>query len=142
MRRFIVCEEPTVLVDFIFFFFNDTATTEIYTLSLHDALPISGYGFPIHLHDYADENYLVIGGEGKVLIENEIYNAEIHDIFYIPPGKWHCVFNPPENEETFHLFIFQTPRVSDELNALGYVEITKSQWDKLGLPKKDWEKDQ
>src|SRR5690348_17766083 len=25
-----------------FFFFNDTATTEIYTLSLHDALPISG----------------------------------------------------------------------------------------------------
>src|SRR5436190_2609327 len=27
--------------DFIYFFFNDTATTEIYTLSLHDALPIS-----------------------------------------------------------------------------------------------------
>src|SRR5471030_3461573 len=26
-----------------FFFFNDTATTEIYTLSLHDALPISYY---------------------------------------------------------------------------------------------------
>src|SRR4029434_11360603 len=25
------------------FFFNDTATTEIYTLSLHDALPISGW---------------------------------------------------------------------------------------------------
>ena len=24
----------------VFFFFNDTATTEIYTLSLHDALPI------------------------------------------------------------------------------------------------------
>ena len=30
-----------VYVFFIFFFFNDTATTEIYTLSLHDALPIS-----------------------------------------------------------------------------------------------------
>src|SRR5436189_4076127 len=32
------------------FFFNDTATTEIYTLSLHDALPIwpPGYGWPIH----------------------------------------------------------------------------------------------
>src|SRR5256885_16514410 len=29
---------PTAL---FFFFFNDTATTEIYTLSLHDALPIS-----------------------------------------------------------------------------------------------------
>src|SRR2546430_8294879 len=28
------------LLSFYFFFFNDTATTEIYTLSLHDALPI------------------------------------------------------------------------------------------------------
>src|SRR3712207_9112095 len=28
---------------YFFFFFNDTATTEIYTLSLHDALPISRY---------------------------------------------------------------------------------------------------
>src|SRR2546430_17086922 len=32
---------------FFFFFFNDTATTEIYTLSLHDALPIlDGRGTP------------------------------------------------------------------------------------------------
>src|SRR3712207_9477827 len=29
-----------LLLQFYFFFFNDTATTEIYTLSLHDALPI------------------------------------------------------------------------------------------------------
>src|SRR2546429_5809697 len=29
-----------LLLYFFFFFFNDTATTEIYTLSLHDALPI------------------------------------------------------------------------------------------------------
>src|SRR5258708_18908424 len=28
------------MIIFFFFFFNDTATTEIYTLSLHDALPI------------------------------------------------------------------------------------------------------
>src|ERR1041384_8832074 len=37
------------LLLFSFFFFNDTATTEIYTLSLHDALPISGR--LQHLHD-------------------------------------------------------------------------------------------
>src|SRR2546430_6655577 len=30
-----------LILFFFFFFFNDTATTEIYTLSLHDALPIS-----------------------------------------------------------------------------------------------------
>src|SRR2546425_1739515 len=40
----------------LFFFFNDTATTEIYTLSLHDALPISG-GMPDGEHG---------GGHGEV----------------------------------------------------------------------------
>src|SRR6266853_6260984 len=34
---------------FFFFFFNDTATTEIYTLSLHDALPISSACWPVPL---------------------------------------------------------------------------------------------
>src|SRR2546430_8907223 len=41
---FLLCSHATLfflsLLSF-FFFFNDTATTEIYTLSLHDALPIS-----------------------------------------------------------------------------------------------------
>src|SRR5216684_4297663 len=32
------------IIPSFFFFFNDTATTEIYTLSLHDALPIFGRG--------------------------------------------------------------------------------------------------
>src|SRR6266496_4877764 len=35
-----MCMCVNVLCFFFFFFFNDTATTEIYTLSLHDALPI------------------------------------------------------------------------------------------------------
>src|SRR5437867_8609788 len=35
---------------FLFFLFNDTATTEIYTLSLHDALPISRIHFD---HDHS-----------------------------------------------------------------------------------------
>src|SRR5438552_15679089 len=38
---------------FTFFFFNDTATTEIYTLSLHDALPISEQ--PDHLQQQVAE---------------------------------------------------------------------------------------
>src|SRR5437899_10118110 len=35
------CRTRVILSTIIFFFFNDPATTEIYTLSLHDALPIS-----------------------------------------------------------------------------------------------------
>src|SRR3712207_8272602 len=39
-----------MLFDCVVFFFNDTATTEIYTLSLHDALPISlGMFLPDHI---------------------------------------------------------------------------------------------
>src|SRR2546425_7868119 len=40
-----------------FFFFNDTATTEIYTLSLHDALPISD------LAEYQDHHFRRLGAK-------------------------------------------------------------------------------
>src|SRR3712207_8558719 len=39
---------PMNILVLFFFFFNDTATTEIYTLSLHDALPIW-----VYWHDYS-----------------------------------------------------------------------------------------
>src|SRR2546430_10377921 len=42
-------------MSFSFFFFNDTATTEIYTLSLHDALPISEHGRAHHLNQMKHE---------------------------------------------------------------------------------------
>src|SRR5205807_7769754 len=35
-----IVASPLILISSLFFFFNDTATTELYTLSLHDALPI------------------------------------------------------------------------------------------------------
>src|SRR2546429_7272643 len=44
-----------------FFFFNDTATTEIYTLSLHDALPITGTREAVELRDGDKKRY---GGKG------------------------------------------------------------------------------
>src|SRR3954449_769420 len=43
----------SLLLLFFFFFFNDTATTEIYTLSLHDALPISRLNSSHTLISYA-----------------------------------------------------------------------------------------
>ena len=42
------------------FFFNDTATTEIYTLSLHDALPIYSLTIPYTLSNIGDTKTLVI----------------------------------------------------------------------------------
>ena len=53
-----------------FFFFNDTATTEIYTLSLHDALPISQIDLRVVAHVSND----------KKLIEAFIRGDDIHKI--------------------------------------------------------------
>src|SRR2546430_17652438 len=42
MRSVLYKDDLSPDIEPVFFFFNDTATTEIYTLSLHDALPILG----------------------------------------------------------------------------------------------------
>src|SRR2546422_7891576 len=54
-----------IIVVFLLFFFNDTATTEIYTLSLHDALPI--YLLPALAQEELDEGArgLRIAGAGE-----------------------------------------------------------------------------
>src|SRR2546428_11861057 len=46
-----------------FFFFNDTATTEIYTLSLHDALPISAVGLQVDEQQRGGSERSGAGGE-------------------------------------------------------------------------------
>src|SRR2546430_16185152 len=52
---------------FFFFFFNDTATTEIYTLSLHDALPISIEGAVEEQHRRLDFVRIARRGAGAHL---------------------------------------------------------------------------
>src|SRR5260370_26693286 len=51
-----------LLLSIFFFFFNDTATTEIYTLSLHDALPIyqAGHDRPAY-EDFGDAHDVFSG---------------------------------------------------------------------------------
>src|SRR6267378_1788524 len=50
---------------FFFFFFNDTATTEIYTLSLHDALPFPGSGRHLHRSHPLDPLVEGVRGPGR-----------------------------------------------------------------------------
>src|SRR5947209_12552389 len=62
-----------IIVSSFFFFFNDTATTEIYTLSLHDALPICdrvrGRGRrvqrDVYHHRRPDDVHLPVHGGGE-----------------------------------------------------------------------------
>src|SRR5690349_23737002 len=59
MLSYVTLAAVTISVVFhllIFFFFNDTATTEIYTLSLHDALPILHLLDEVELHGAGTED--------------------------------------------------------------------------------------
>src|SRR2546425_9532645 len=80
---------------FSFFFFNDTATTEIYTLSLHDALPIFHHqwrphlaadgplalhaGQRAHLADLADHGRPAVPGGGR----SEEHTSELQSLAYL-----------------------------------------------------------
>src|SRR5438034_5658161 len=59
---------------FFIFFFNDTPTTEIYTLSLHDALPISlaSEGFQVPKQLRTDHRLARVNKEDRLLVDVEI----------------------------------------------------------------------
>src|SRR3712207_8149929 len=81
-----------VLTLILFFFFNDTATTEIYTLSLHDALPIS-------------MERLAADGQLQV---------------YRHHGFWRCMDTPKDRDELDELLssgAFSRDRKSTRLNS-------------------------
>src|SRR6266513_6196787 len=72
-------------VSFIFFFFfNDTATTEIYTLSLHDALPISSQPrvVPIEIFVKADQGLRVRqrDASGQIVDERDVTKSELANV--------------------------------------------------------------
>src|SRR5689334_23686857 len=68
----------TVAVGSSIFFFNDTATTEIYTLSLHDALPILAAALPGH-------GFTVSGplGRGFDGARSEEHTSELQSQFHL-----------------------------------------------------------
>src|SRR3712207_7003426 len=73
----------------MFFFFNDTATTEIYTLSLHDALPICLRLRPRRLAGFADRQrphrrrHQQGAGEPTVRARSEEHTSELQSRQYL-----------------------------------------------------------
>src|SRR3712207_7385090 len=88
----------------MFFFFNDTATTEIYTLSLHDALPIFGY------KPYVD----TVGSEALV----GFYSDEPAMHYYLTAGD-----NPivPWTRDMFRRFKERSEEHTSELQSRQYL---------------------
>src|SRR2546423_14519900 len=75
---------------FFFFFFNDTATTEIYTLSLHDALPISLVAWSaMSIRAAPAYGPSALGGDGRRFLEltltlrSEEHTSELQSLAYL-----------------------------------------------------------
>src|SRR5258705_3338986 len=66
-----------------FFFFNDTATTEIYTLSLHDALPISRDAPFSRAASEKLQNFRVMPGYGAPLVRSEEHTSELQSLRHL-----------------------------------------------------------
>src|SRR5689334_24776107 len=70
---------------FVFSFFNDTATTEIYTLSLHDALPICRPGWHIECSAmaarYLGQPFDIHGGGAD--LRSEEHTSEVQSQFHL-----------------------------------------------------------
>src|SRR2546422_5253148 len=72
---------------FLFFFFNDTATTEIYTLSLHDALPICFLpeGARVELAEVNGQPALIFraGDRAFLVLRSEEHTSELQSRLHL-----------------------------------------------------------
>src|SRR5258705_571722 len=96
---------------YYFFFFNDTATTEIYTLSLHDALPISNRMIAKLASDAAKPRGLM---EVRGLARSEEHTSELQSLRHL---VCRLLLEKKNNE----------PRQRSGCNAGGLPEGTSSQ---------------
>src|SRR2546430_5575420 len=102
--------DTTSVLFFYFFFFNDTATTEIYTLSLHDALPILFIGYERLVTGIHNEDTIELyrdNGDRKSTRLNSSHSQISYAVFCLKKKKNiekypHDISATPCNQHTYH----------------------------------------
>src|SRR3712207_5104305 len=104
----------------IFFFFNDTATTEIYTLSLHDALPISKSSYLNKNNNTSDKLTVAVSIIPEETFVKSIAGDLVNVVTMIPPGQSPETFEPtPDLLERFSKSkLYFTMSVPAEVNSI------------------------
>ena len=83
-----------------------------------------GYRFPIgHTHKKQEEVFVVVGGSGRMKLDDEIVDVELWDAVRIPPGTWRGYEAGPEGLE---LLILGAPHLGD--NPQDDVEGRRDWW--------------
>ena len=82
------------------------------------------YRFPYgHTHETQEEVYVVVGGGGRMAIDDEVVDLRKWDAVRVPPGSWRGYEAGPEGLE---LLIIGAPNLGD--NPRGDVEGTRDWW--------------
>src|SRR2546422_3926789 len=76
----------------MFFFFNDTATTEIYTLSLHDALPISQW-------EHGSDRAALLSDGGVCWTMHQTLTCELEDFLLERSNELQLDQHGPEQQD-------------------------------------------
>jgi quercetin dioxygenase-like cupin family protein len=63
-----------------------------------------------HSHPGQEEVYHFVSGKGSIQIDNDLYNAEAGDVFLIPDGAFHKVFNGSDTETLYFVCVFDGKR--------------------------------
>src|SRR3989441_7171253 len=82
MSAWVFVSIALVYLSLFFFFFNDTATTEIYTLSLHDALPIS-IAFLLVRYEFVGRNLFSYLTLIPIISRSEEHTSELQSLAYL-----------------------------------------------------------
>src|SRR2546430_13346584 len=108
---------PNLLFLF-FFFFNDTATTEIYTLSLHDALPIFGTDPELRYKRAVRLSTIPYFAGGILMCRSEEHTSELQS-----QSNLVCrLLLEKKKTKINNYFIYITSQLADEIVSSNYLQ--------------------
>jgi mannose-6-phosphate isomerase-like protein (cupin superfamily) len=82
------------------------------------------YRFPYgHTHETQEEVYVVVGGGGRMAVDDEVFDLRRWDAVRVPPGSWRGYEAGPEGLE---LLVIGAPNLGDD--PRGDVEGTRDWW--------------
>ena len=83
-----------------------------------------GYRFPFgHTHKKQEEVYVVVGGSGRMKIDDEIVEVRQWDVVRVPPGTWRCYEGGAEGLE---IIAFGAPNLGEAVSE--DVEMQPGWW--------------
>jgi quercetin dioxygenase-like cupin family protein len=63
-----------------------------------------------HVHPGQEEVYHFVSGKGAIQIDNDLFEANPGDVFLIPDGAFHKVFNKSDTESCYFVCVFDGKR--------------------------------